>query len=343
MRNVFLMLATLISVLGSSDNAFSDPVVTNVTGNFYNNSSAIISGTGFTSHANYGGTKGYLNAAWDNFESGAISTSLWSWDSPYTGRSIVASPVRTNSTHTVRQQRGSGQYGSIGLSGDTSQRYVYIYCWRYVGSFTQPFPSYAGGTAKFFRIYSSDVSNDWVLALNNDNPGNFVWLMEASSPERGGSYGTDLRNSWHNFEIIVDGNAGNWYAYIDGKLASSQTGQGTAGWNPGRIYFDSFTNAENNPGYTYTDDAFVDYTQARVMLCPGSTWANRGACEIQVPMTWTISSINVQFNQGRFANGNTAYLYVVDSTGANSQGYSVTIGQSGTNKIPTSPSGFSIP
>lgn len=76
------------------------------------------------------------------------------------------------------------------------------------------------------------------------------------------------------------------------------------------------------------DDLYVQTgTVARVELCAGNTWTNRGKCEIQVPTSWSTSSIPITVNTGNFTSGSSAYLYVVDSSGtANTSGYQVTIG-----------------
>jgi len=82
----------------------------------------------------------------------------------------------------------------------------------------------------------------------------------------------------------------------------------------------------------WMDDFYLDITRARVEICTGSTWANKGPdCEIQIPTTWSTTSIGVTVNQGAFATGSTTrYLYIVDSTGAaNVNGQAITFGSSG--------------
>jgi hypothetical protein len=67
-----------------------------------------------------------------------------------------------------------------------------------------------------------------------------------------------------------------------------------------------------------------------VELCDYITWAGSTFCEYQIPSSWADTSIAVTLNQGSFAADATAYLYVVDATGAvNSTGYQVVFGASG--------------
>ncbi len=99
-------------------------------------------------------------------------------------------------------------------------------------------------------------------------------------------------------------------------------------------------NSSNN---YWADDIYVDTTWSRVMICAGSTWANSGHCEIQIPAEWGDSSAIVTVQTGILTGNN--YLYVVDSANtANSAGYPVVVG-GGTppdTTPPAAPSGLSV-
>jgi hypothetical protein len=96
----------------------------------------------------------------------------------------------------------------------------------------------------------------------------------------------------------------------------------------------------------YFDDVFVQYgTQARVEIGDASTWRACTHREIQIPSAWSANSITFTTNQGSFTNGQTAYLYVVDSSGAiNSSGYPITIGsgQEPDTTPPSPPTGVTV-
>jgi len=88
----------------------------------------------------------------------------------------------------------------------------------------------------------------------------------------------------------------------------------------------------------YWGEIYVDTTQARVLICASSSWTakeNNGAhCEIQIPSAWSSNDIQVTVNQGSFAAGEQAYLYVVNASGGvNAVGFPVTIG--GSSPTPT--------
>ena len=75
-------------------------------------------------------------------------------------------------------------------------------------------------------------------------------------------------------------------------------------------------------GKVYMDNIYIDETLARVMICPQPKWSARTNCEIQIPSTWSDTSITATVNQGSIDGLNRAYLYVVDTNGrVNKEGY----------------------
>lgn len=94
-------------------------------------------------------------------------------------------------------------------------------------------------------------------------------------------------------------------------------------------------------GEWYVDDIYFDYDRAHVELCDKTTWTGvrnaNGAvvCETQIPVTWSNTSILINFNTGSFDDGDTAYLYVItrnsttETDDVNEQGYEITIGEAG--------------
>ncbi|MGB7566678.1 MAG: hypothetical protein WBM07_02385, partial [Chitinivibrionales bacterium] len=88
-------------------------------------------------------------------------------------------------------------------------------------------------------------------------------------------------------------------------------------------------------GYEYIDQVYIDNTPAHVFISssPGILWPDVSAedhSEIQVPSAWSDGSITFTLNQGSFSNGETAFLYVVDTTGnSNPIGFPFQFGSSG--------------
>jgi hypothetical protein len=95
-------------------------------------------------------------------------------------------------------------------------------------------------------------------------------------------------------------------------------------------------NATMGAGDRYwADDVYLDTTWARVMLADQPTWAASTHREIQIPQSWSSdgSSIGIVVNQGTFASGSTAYLYVIDASGAISNGKQIILGSGGAGAI----------
>ena len=79
--------------------------------------------------------------------------------------------------------------------------------------------------------------------------------------------------------------------------------------------------------WRYFADVYLDYSRARVILGNAPTLAASTRREVQVPSSWSASSITLSANLGTFAGGQTAYVYVFDANGtSNATGWPVTIG-----------------
>ncbi|KKP93460.1 MAG: hypothetical protein US25_C0046G0003 [Candidatus Moranbacteria bacterium GW2011_GWE1_36_7] len=120
-----------------------------------------------------------------------------------------------------------------------------------------------------------------------------------------------------------------------------------AGNNPWRYAILSHAIASVVDGYVdfkvYMDDIYVDKTQARVEICDSSTWSARSHCEIQIPTVWSDASATVSVNQGSFADGATAYLYMVDENGnMNANGYPISFIADADAVAPNPPTGLGV-
>jgi hypothetical protein len=89
--------------------------------------------------------------------------------------------------------------------------------------------------------------------------------------------------------------------------------------------------------WRYFDDAYVDTTLSRVVLADKPVLSEATIIENQIPSAWSDGSITATVNLGQFTQGQTAYLFVVDSSGTpSSRGFAVTAG--GTVSTPNAPS-----
>ncbi len=73
------------------------------------------------------------------------------------------------------------------------------------------------------------------------------------------------------------------------------------------------------------DNVYVDRSLVRIEIADTATWSARTHAEVQIPVQWTETNITFTVNQGRFAPGESAYLYLLDEQGEprNESGYAV--------------------
>jgi hypothetical protein len=205
---------------------------------------------------------------------------------------------------------------------------------------------YVGGVGNSFHINDDggsiwNIGPDWTV----DYLGNGKYF--------GGSI--DPTNQWVKIELVIkytDQNDG-WFDIYE-KSVHKKNGAFPHSYNgPTDKYSTAFGRNESIGGYSrnmgannwrYFNDIYLDYAISRLMICAGSSWSNRGTCEIQIPSAWSDNTITASVNQATFANGASAFLYVIDAGDtANTIGFPITIGEDSIDSIaPVSPSGLSI-
>jgi hypothetical protein len=222
--------------------------------------------------------------------------------------------------------------------------------------------------AKLIHVLSgSEHSDHPVLALQS-------WWHQDGTPGANTSYWEffDGTNSWPGgWSDPAPAVAGQWLRF-EAQVQDSTDASTPNGRIIGRVYHQDGSISESNRtgitiaatgkflntphfGYclvneganhevdTYWDDIYLDDTWQRVEICSGSAWASRGYCEIQIPQTqWIDGQLQAKVNQGGFANGTRAYLYVIDANGNPSAGYPVTFTSPSDATAPTI-SAFSMP
>ncbi len=138
-------------------------------------------------------------------------------------------------------------------------------------------------------------------------------------------------NAWHRLEAYEDVQTG-YTLWRDlgewGTISGVLHGQDCYFRNLYLMhYFATDTGTPRPSMEFYWDELYIDTTKARVELGDAATWAACSHREIQIPSAWSNDSITINVNQGSFQDGQPAYLYVVDGTGAvNQQGLPVTMG-----------------
>ncbi len=186
---------------------------------------------------------------------------------------------------------------------------------------------------KLFRI---NVNNDHYeeLALVLDHAYVYNGYTSSAPSFWVNAYSYLTANSWHFIEVVIDNTNKRFQIFVDSSqvIPTSGTWQSYSGSSLGNfnsIGVLGYDSAGWDNITAWMDDIYVDNTQARVVLGNASTLSASTHREIQIPSAWSSSSINVTFNQGSFQSGQTAYLFVVDSSGNASAGFPITIGSSG--------------
>ena len=207
-----------------------------------------------------------------------------------------------------------------------------------------PMPSGPGGGKTYFQTRTCSPTGG--PACTDENSVEILTTAEDTDlmESHGSLVGVMPLGTWHRLDIYVDlTKAENqkiheWY--IDGKKLTrdqeyynSDALLTSAGIIDGfnllnwAWYFAYAPPDDNDIWPVYFDDAYADLTQARVEMSASATWdaTVQVAKEIQIPTAWSDTGISAAVNAGQFEPGDTAYVYVVDDTGAVSTGYQITI------------------
>ena len=122
-----------------------------------------------------------------------------------------------------------------------------------------------------------------------------------------------------------------------------QTRTSTRPYRYNGFVFDQVSNGTaTGPLYVYYDNIYIDNTWARVMLCESSSWAVCKKQEVQIPVAWSNTQIDVKVNTGDLNVNSGMYVYVVDANGDSSSVGKIIPPQSSTVKIPNAPTSLVI-
>ncbi len=242
-------------------------------------------------------------------------------------------------------------YNSLGVQLNALGARFYTYRKR--------FPVDKGTNVKSIEFIGADYSTDISIIFNSSTD---QWVTQNPSGAYFYTSGGELLNSWNTEELVAQVGASggapaatfDWWenGVLDGWMGK---GGATISLNGGAdvvtradvAYHGDFTGPTITMKDDFFNDIYLDNTWARVMICSGSIWSNRGNCEIQIPTgtnTWNPTQLQIQVNQGAFSNSANAYLYVVDAAGAvNPNGYQITFNAGVPDTTPPSaPSGLSV-
>jgi hypothetical protein len=333
--------------------AFAAPTISNIGGTVAHGQPITINGTGFGAHPSYNAGsnkwqgKAYLAASFKDFEDSSITSQGFS------GQQIsdvsIPSGGPANSAKYSKVVNGSlpPSYG-ITQSGNNAQS-IYSSFWYMMPTGTsggKPWRWYFGGNSSSDNLYLGVTCGSPSFTMQGD------FLANGGV---GAIYGNSFSyDAWHKVEIYASAPNDAYQIWIDGAVyLDFKAKMGYGAWtlthstlspDGHTLEFPDMIDGTSRGcaaagSYNY-DDIYIDYTQARVEICNGSTWANRGICNTQIPTSWNATSISVGVNKGTFSQGDSKYLYVVDTNGNASAGTPITFG--GSVSTVSAPSGLTV-
>lgn len=165
------------------------------------------------------------------------------------------------------------------------------------------------------------VGDDGSSLMNPDMNGNNAWWKSGVNPMSGVwskvEVAAKLTPSNDGFiQLWQDGQQRVAYVGPTDKMAGNLRAVGVGG-------FARMVGQPNN--WRYFTDIYMDNSLARVVLTNSSTFSQSTIVESQLPVSWADGSITVRANLGRFSNGQSAFLYVIDASGNVSAPYAVTV------------------
>lgn len=282
---------------------------TSQSGDFVHGQEFVLSGSGFGTRGDYGGSEDRLN--WKNltFASGieeegfTVNSGLDThWVHMTTGGRHARSP-----NWVKRWNNGNIQYLQIQASMPTTT--FFFSSWQ----------KWNNANGKTWRIWHSAAAGGdprpdlWAnygtgsIAVDSPLAIQFVDGGAVEPPE----------NEWFRLDVLMrEGGSGMlvdiWITGQNGNNAIYTKDYAGAGFdgaiNPS---LGAGEDNESESQYWGFQHVYYDFTAARVELADTNTWAARTKSEIQLEKARSDTEITIVANAGSFTSGQTAYLYVV--------------------------------
>lgn len=338
--------------------AAAQPAIGGVTGQVSHNQTIVITGNGFGAKASA------PPLVWEDFSDRALDPKLVT-----RGGSVVLNSDNLRHPFSTRNARSdykaSGYY--FGYDEASAPRWFVQYWVKLAPNWHWGTSTYGGGddglaNIKFFRMFPRGDRNYSNVGYSAHG---FTGADVLRFVENGvqNYLGVNFKDwfgldTWHNVQIEYGENSGagqqngTLRLWVDGRLRDSTTTLDTNHAADGPAvdkrpyiigFYDSWgpSDAAVSNMYAYYGDIYVDRSWARVEIGNSAIYAECTHREILVPTAWSGESISARVQQGTFAPGQTAYLYVVDDTGrVNTAGHPVTFTVSGT--APSAPTGLRV-
>jgi hypothetical protein len=366
-----LTTAIWVGLVAGTVPALSAPVIQQVSGALNHKGTITISGSGFGSKASA------TPLVWDDATGSNISDK---WDGAWPNRvpgynTNYYSPMRGVNpphSHDTRYLAGAHATTAGAYSGELVIFFKNIPL--------QPFPFYLyaswyqradnawvfGGDNNYKTFdYSTGAEpmsgKDWFTAYGPPHPASPTDSAQWLFTDNGDSLmnpDVNGHNAW--WGTAVNPMAGKWSKVEIAVKVTDQTNGYINVWENGHQVMhyvgptDRYPGAQRTIGigglarmwghtknWRYFDDAYLDTTLSRVVLADKPVLSKATIIENQIPSAWSDGSITATVNLGQFTQGQTAYLFAVDSSGTPSTtGFAVTAG--GSVATPNAPSAIAV-
>jgi hypothetical protein len=336
------------------------PAISGVNGTVSNGQSITISGSGFGSGPNVvvfddfeKGTNG------SNIMTGSGSAAVGKWDALVGTKVPKYSNTNKVSGNLSFKADMSGdwlEYVLVNLPASTTK--VFVSYWTLIPSGTAaPGDGNSAGTNwKLAWLQgNSSTDHDWV-AFNY--LGSLGSALDSNDQNAKGGYGPWIspsfsKGTWYRFWSYIDGTSSGSVAAWDLNSSGVKTlvnQSHSFTWSS--AYFQNCRingyGRQTSNCYPTFDDVYVatgDNALARIEIGNSSTYTSCTKLTICTPSSWTSSSISTKVWKGQFGSSDSAYLFVIDSSGNASSGYPIKFsGSTSTTDTtpPTVPTGVNV-
>jgi hypothetical protein len=303
----------------------------------------------------------------DDYEKGAngsvVSTQAGSAQVGQWSDAVGAITYSTTYAHSGAQSgesnwanSGSGSLPQTQLTFPGSNQ-VFLSWWQYVPTGTvipgTTNPSLGGTNWKTFWLWADPFpDSDHLTVYLNDTTGPGGWSYLFAGDDTSMSYNSGspsgyltsylTKGVWnrYSFYFYGDPSAGIVKAYEVSSNQGFHTTLNSSGlttmrsgqtWN--ELTLPGYGRQDSN-AQTYVDDVYLatgSGAQARVEIGDKSVYTSCTNLAMTTPTAWSTGSVTTTIRQGSFTAGQSAYLFVIDSSGNVSSGYPVTIGSGGSS------------
>ena len=369
-KNAGTSAAWLLMFLAGA--AVAAPVVQQASGTFNHKGMVTITGSGFGSKATA------TPVIWDDCSVGTYPTDA-GWTGSYPNVGAVSdylqyrTPIRGVAlphTHITKYMAGAHSTDSYVTFWKARSMAAGYPQYTYLSYYHRADPAWVFGGDNNYKTYDfstgvqQNAANNLYSAFivhpnsNTDPSSNIQWLFNDDAYGGGTPTLDNNQYYWGPGQNPMAGWTKNeweikWTPNSDGYIKMWENGVLTMNYKgptdkyPGTARTEAIGGyARNYPqpnNWRYLADIYYDQTPSRVVLANNSNLSNATIVETQIPSTWSNTSINISVNLGKFSSGQTAYLFVVDSSGAPSAtGLPVTVGGSASPSTLTPPANLHV-